>query len=197
MVLQKSSKIVLCVPWGRTRTLSPSCTVISWLFFPCHASLPSLISNDLNLPFGTQWRSWGLKPVSYKQKVGDKERLPCPEPHSVLLSFMQDDWPEKTWRMNSTTINSETTSHVAEKFSWVPLPYCPLPGHPLPINSLTLSACMSPWTIHFWVLDRNPISGRGRGPPSDNTSTVFMLSFAHGRDELESPFLLVLLQRRS
>ena len=33
----------------------------------------SLISNYLNLPFGTQGRSWRLKPFPYKQEMGDTE----------------------------------------------------------------------------------------------------------------------------
>ena len=37
--------------------------------------LPSLISNGLYLPFGTQGRSWKLKT---KKETGDTERLPCP-----------------------------------------------------------------------------------------------------------------------
>ena len=40
--------------------------------------LPSLINSCLNLPFGTQGRSWRLKPIPYKQETGDTERLPCP-----------------------------------------------------------------------------------------------------------------------
>lgn len=51
-------------------------------------SLPSLISNSLNLPFGTQGRSRRLKSFPYKQETGDMGRLLYPgEPHRVLLSF--------------------------------------------------------------------------------------------------------------
>ena len=39
------------------------------------------------------------------------------------------------------------------------------PRHPFPIKSLVLSACMSPWTIHFRVLDKSPLLGLGRGLP--------------------------------
>ena len=53
---------------------------------------------------------------------------------------------------------------MAEQFSWVPLPYCSPPGHLFPIKSLALSAYVSPWTIHFQVLDRSPVSGP-RGVP--------------------------------
>ena len=76
---------------------------------------------------------------------------------------------------NPSTIKPETASHVAELFSWVPLPYCSPPRCPFPIKSLTLSADVSPWTIHFQVLDKSPVSGPGRGPLSCNngpSSTV-------------------------
>ena len=36
---------------------------------------------------------------------------------------------------NPITIKLETASHMAEQFSWVPLPYCSIPGHPFPIKS--------------------------------------------------------------
>ena len=67
---------------------------------------------------------------------------------------------------NPITTKPGTASHVAELFSWVPLPYCSPPRCPLPIKSLALSAHVSPWTIHFWVLDKSQVSGSGRGPPS-------------------------------
>ena len=45
------------------------------------------------------------------------------------------------------------------------------PGCSFPIKSLTLSAHVSPQTIHFRVLDKSPVSGPGKGPPSCNTSS--------------------------
>ena len=39
--------------------------------------LPSLINDSLNLSFGTQGRSWRLKPIFYKQEIGDTERPSC------------------------------------------------------------------------------------------------------------------------
>ena len=74
------------------------------------------------------------------------------------------DHPETT----PITIKPKTASHVAEQFSWVPLLYCSPPRCPFPIKSLALSAHVSPQTIHFWVLDKSPVSGPGRGPPSCN-----------------------------
>ena len=70
---------------------------------------------------------------------------------------------------NPNTIKPETASHVAEQVSWVPLTYCSLPGHTFPIKFLALSAHVSPLTIHFWVLDKSPVSVPRRGPPSCNT----------------------------
>ena len=58
---------------------------------------------------------------------------------------------------NPITIKPKTASHVAELFSWVPLPYCSPPGCPFPIKSLALSADVFPRTIHFRVLDKSPV----------------------------------------
>ena len=90
-------------------------------------------------------------------------------PGKTELEWLAKDNPET----NPITIQSETASHVAEQFSWVPLPYCSPPGCPFPIKSLALSAHMSPRTIHFQVLDRSPVSGPGRGPPSCNKGITF------------------------
>ena len=73
---------------------------------------------------------------------------------------------------NPITIKPETARHVAELFSWVPLPYCSPPGCPFPIKSLALSTHVSPWTIHFRVLDKSPVSSPGRGTPSWNSSSL-------------------------
>ena len=72
---------------------------------------------------------------------------------------------------NPINIKPETVSHMAEQSSWVPLPCCSLPRHPFLIKSLALSAHVSPWTVHFWVLDKSPLSGPGRGHPSCNSKT--------------------------
>ena len=64
---------------------------------------------------------------------------------------------------NPITIQPKTESHVAEQAFWVPWPYCSLPGHLFPIKSLALSAHVSPWTIHFWVLDKEPAFGPWKG----------------------------------
>ena len=80
-------------------------------------------------------------------------------------------WAKDNPETNPITIKPETASHVTEPFSWVPLPYCSPPGCPFPIKSLALSAHVSPRTIHFRVLDKSPVLGPGRGPPSCNNNT--------------------------
>ena len=58
---------VLCITWGRIRTLPQSCTIVSWLLLPClHiSSLPWLVivwTRPLEL-----WEGHGgwMKPISY------------------------------------------------------------------------------------------------------------------------------------
>ena len=78
---------------------------------------------------------------------------------------------------NPITIKPDIVSHLAEQFSWVPLPYCSPPGCPFPIKSLSLSAHVSPWTIHFRVLDKSPVLGPGRGPSSCNNTAEVVNEF--------------------
>jgi len=63
----------------------------------------------------------------------------CPTRKDSELEWLAKDHPET----NPITIKPETVSHVAEQFSWVPLPYCSPPGCPFPVKSLALSACVS------------------------------------------------------
>ena len=73
--------------------------------------------------------------------------------------WLAKDNPE----INPITIKPETASHETEQFSWVPLSSCSPPAYPFPIKSLALSAHVSPWTIHFWVLGKSLLSAPGRG----------------------------------
>ena len=86
----------------------------------------------------------------------------CTPPGRTLSQTMgQARWLARdSPETNPTTIKPETASHVAEQFSWVPLPCCPPPRRPFPIKSLALSARVSPWTVHFRVLGKSPLSGR-------------------------------------
>ena len=69
--------IVMYIPWRATRTL----LYCALLFLDCSSFfslhfLPSLISNCLNLPFGTQEGHGGwMKPIFYKQKTGHRKDL--------------------------------------------------------------------------------------------------------------------------
>ena len=86
----------------------------------------------------------------------------------------ESEWLAKYYpETNPITIKPETASHVTELFSWVPLPYCSPPGCPFPIKSLALSVYLSPWTIHFQVLDKSPVLGPGKSLPSCNNSIIF------------------------
>ena len=88
----------------------------------------------------------------------------APPGRTLESEWLAKDNPEA----NPITIKPETASHMTELFSWIPLPYCSPPRCPFPIKSLAWSVHVSPWRIHFWVLDKSPVSGPGRGPPSCN-----------------------------
>ena len=109
------------------------------------------------------------------QKVTPHVQLPHTILHAGILAEQGMDHQEGLWGKMigwKQPGNSETASHMAEQFSWVPLPFCSPPGRPFPIKSLALSAHVSPRTLHFWVLDKSPVSGPGRGPLSYNTVSL-------------------------
>ena len=64
----------------------------------------------------------------------------CPTRKDWESGWLAKDNPET----NPITIKPETASHMAELFSWLPLPYCSPPGCSFPIKSLALSAHVSP-----------------------------------------------------
>ena len=82
---------------------------------------------------------------------------------------------------NPIVIKPETSSYGAEQSSGVLFLSCSAPGTPFPIKSLALSAWVSPQTIHFQVLDKSPLSGPERGPPSCNTSGALTVHFEVSR----------------
>ena len=91
----------------------------------------------------------------------------CPTRKDPESESLAREYPET----NPITIKPETESHVAEQFSWVPLPDCSPPRRPLPINSLALSAHVSPQTTDFQLLDKSPPLGPRRDPRSRSTPT--------------------------
>ena len=76
---------------------------------------------------------------------------------------------------NPITIKPDTEIHVGEQSSWVPLLSCSLPRQPFPTKSLALSARVSPQTIHFWELDKSPLSDPGRGLLPSSTAVIIHL----------------------
>ena len=90
----------------------------------------------------------------------------------------QDDWSETTQTLipDPITIKLKTGRHMAEQSSWVLLISFFLPRSLFPIKSLALSACVSPWTIHFRMLDNSLLLGPGRDPPSCNKFNSLLTS---------------------
>ena len=125
----------------------------------------------------------------------------CPStsqnPSHYHPSWLSDAWTnrkdsELEWlardhlETNPITIKPETANHTAELFSWVLLPYCSPSGRPFPIKSFALSANVSPWTIHFQVLDKSPVSGPGSGPPSATKGSSFIWMTRSSRQDMQS-----------
>ena len=89
----------------------------------------------------------------------------------------ESEWLAKdNLETNPITIKPKTVSHMAERFSWVTLPYCSPPACPFPIKSLALSAHVSPRTIHFQVLDNSPFRVL-EGVPLRATLPLMLLRF--------------------
>ena len=120
----------------------------------------------------------------------------CPTTPRILLSSIHLGWtrhapPGRTlgleWlardnlETNPITIKPETTSHVTELFSWFPLPCCSPLGCPFPVNSLALSADVSPQTSHFQGLDKSPVSGPGREPLTAANALLHVQCLANER----------------
>ena len=94
---------------------------------------------------------------------------------------------------NPISVKPKSVSHVAEQFSWVPLPYCSPPRCPYPIKSLALSAHVSPQKIHFWTLlefrlnsvRQEPAFGPWKGSPflQQKESLTFIFLNQHFRQQ--------------
>ena len=83
--------------------------------------------------------------------------------------------------INHITVKPETGSHAAEQSSWVPLPCCSPPRRPFPVKSLAFLAYVSPWIIHFQMLDKSTLSGPER-VPLPVPSILPLLRGANGSD---------------
>ena len=81
--------IVLCIPWGGTRTLPQGCSIVSWLLLPylLIPSLPWLATVwicPLELREGQG--GWSLFPTNKKQET--QKGFRAQEGHKVLLGFI-------------------------------------------------------------------------------------------------------------
>ena len=88
----------MCVLWGN-RTLLQGCMTVSWLFLPCLCvPLPPLINNCLNLPIGTQGRSWRLNEgcLLWSKRWGTKRGLVPRSPTGPAR--YQKERNKRSWR---------------------------------------------------------------------------------------------------
>ena len=101
----------------------------------------------------------------------------------------ESEWLAKeNLETNPITINPKTRNHMADPFFWVLFNFCSLPGCLFPIQSVALSACVSSWTTHSWMLDKSPLLGPGSSPPSCNSMACpFAACCAVGRRRSKWP----------
>jgi len=125
-------------------------------------------------------------------RKGQKETLRVHPPPRIPLTSIHLGWAmsvprgrtESEWlakdnlETNPINIKPETVSHMAEKFSWVPLPCCCLPGCLLPIKSLALSACVS-LDNSFLNVRREPTLGALEGAPLPTTHRCVYFLITH------------------
>ena len=105
-----------------------------------------------------------------QKETGDAN--PCVLPTSQNPPWWNLSWLSNAWSSRKDlvlkwlSINLKTVSQVAEESSWVPLACYSPPRHPFSIKSPVVSVHVSPQTIHFWVLDKSPLSCPRRSPSS-------------------------------
>ena len=103
----------------------------------------SYLENPMDGGTWLGYSPWGRKELYITERL-----------HLFTRKDSESEWLVKdNLETNPITIKPKTSSHVAEQFSWVPLPYCSPLGLPFPAESLALSPHVSPGTIHFRVLD--------------------------------------------
>ena len=90
----------------------------------------------------------------------------CTPPGRTLS---QNDWPETTLKLTPSPQNLILSTMWKSSSLGFPYPAALCLGSPFPIKPLTLSIHVSPRTIHFWILDKNLLSGPERDPPSCNS----------------------------
>lgn len=95
--------------------------------------------------------------------------------HSAMHSppgrtLSQKDWPETTWKLTPLPWNLRLWATWWSSSLGFPLPTGLCPG--ITSQSFALSALVSPWTIHFRMLDKSLLVGPGRGLSSCNRITA-------------------------
>ena len=151
-----------------------------WLKPPTQARHHSNYLHELVRPQEVSVRNMEL--ISHHQleefRKGQKETAPVLPPPRILTSILpeqwvchqeglvfESDWLETTQKLISSTQNMRQQATQQSSPPGFPYPPVLCPGAPL-----ALPAYAPPWTIHFRVLDKSPLSGPGRGPPSCNNS---------------------------
>ena len=99
-----------------------------------------------------------LKSILAERRTGHQEGL-WVRGNLGQARWLARDNPET----NPVTVKPETSSHVAEQFSWVPLPCCSPPGCSFPIKFFAFCLHVSPQTVHFQVLDKSSTLGPWKG----------------------------------
>ena len=133
--------------------------------------------------------------TSYHQpeefQKGQKETPHVQPPPRILLSgihlswtrrappgrtLSQNDWLETTRKLIPSPWNPRLQAMWQSCSPGFPSPTVLPPGCPFPIKALAMSAHVSPQTIHFWLLDKSPVSGPGRDSPflQHNQKTDFL-----------------------
>ena len=129
----------------------------------------------------SQWHPSWLSNACFTRKDSESE-------------WLAKDNPET----NPITIKPETVSHVAEQFSWVPLPCCSSPGCCFPIKSLALSACIS-LDNAFLSVRQEPTLGALEGAPLQHISAgdigKYTLALVPSEKEVEFGELVALLSQ--
>ena len=100
--IKSSKNIVMCIPWGGTRTLPQGCAIVSWLLLPCLCipSLPWLATVWIcPLELRKCHGGWSLFPTS--KEWGTQKGFRAQEIHRVLLDFsMKPESPLPGLRQN-------------------------------------------------------------------------------------------------
>ena len=148
---------------------------------------PTLARHHSNFAWVVLWQEvlvWNTELTSLHQLEefgkGQKETPHVRPPLRILLCGIHLGWtrcasPGRTLSQNdwlkTTRKVIPSANYVTEQCYGFPSPPA-LHAGAFPVKSLALSAHVSPQTVHFQGLDKSPVLGPQRGPPSCNTMTA-------------------------